>query len=115
MNIEEIRNICLSLKGVEESIKWENHLCFTVGDKMFFIVNPDNFPVNGSFKTTPDIFEELTNTEGFTPAPYLARYNWVQYDSIERFNSMQWEQYIKTAYTLIFEKLPHKTRKQIEK
>ena len=29
MNIEEIRNICLSLKGVEESIKWESHLCFT--------------------------------------------------------------------------------------
>jgi predicted DNA-binding protein (MmcQ/YjbR family) len=113
MTVEEIRDICLSLKGVEEGIKWENHLCFTIGGKMFFVINPDNFPINGSFKTTPEIFDCLTNLDGFTPAPYLAKHCWVHYDDIERLNRAKWTEHIERAYSLVLEKLPLKVRKQI--
>jgi predicted DNA-binding protein (MmcQ/YjbR family) len=113
MTVEEIRNICLSLKGTEESIKWENHLCFTIGGKMFFVVNPDNFPINGSFKTTPEIFDYLTELDGFIPAPYLAKHYWVQFDNMECFNKVKWTEHIERAYSLILEKLPLKVKKQI--
>jgi predicted DNA-binding protein (MmcQ/YjbR family) len=113
MTVEEIRNICLSMKGTEESIKWENHLCFTIGDKMYFVINPDNFPINGSFKTTPEIFDDLTDLEGFIPAPYLAKHYWVHYDNIERLNKKQWTEHIQRAYNLILEKLPLKTKNKL--
>jgi hypothetical protein len=35
MNSEDLQGICEKLKGVTEDIKWEDHLCFNVGKKMF--------------------------------------------------------------------------------
>jgi predicted DNA-binding protein (MmcQ/YjbR family) len=114
MTAEKIRDLCLSLKGVEETIKWENHLCFTIGEKMFLVITPDSVPVNGSFKTTPENFDTLTSREGIIPAPYLAKHNWVHFDKPDRLSMKEWKQYIKLAYELTFEKLPLKMRKKIE-
>jgi predicted DNA-binding protein (MmcQ/YjbR family) len=41
MEIEDLEKICKSFKGVTEDIKWEDHLCFNVGNKMFLITAPD--------------------------------------------------------------------------
>ena len=35
MEIEDKHKICRTFKGVTEEIKWEGHLCFNVGKKMF--------------------------------------------------------------------------------
>lgn len=113
MALEDIRNHCLSLPGVTESIKWEDHLCFCVAEKMFFIINPDQFPVSCSFKTSANKFDELITSEGFIPAPYLARYKWVHLDNIERFSIKEWKEIIDMAYQLVFEKLPLKKKKQL--
>lgn len=115
MHAEKIRSLCLSLKGVEESIKWENHLCFTIGEKMFLILNPDNTPVNGSFKTSPAEFDLLTGREGFIPAPYLARYSWVQFDNINRLSEKDWKKYMEMAYRLVYDKLPAKAKMKLSK
>ena len=111
--IEEVRAYCLNLKGVEEGIKWEEHLCFTVGKKMFFVINPDHYPVNGSFKTTLEKFQEFKEVDGFSPAPYLARYQWIAYDDLTLLPLDDWQEIIDLAYQLIFDKLPKKTRMQI--
>ncbi len=113
MTLDEIRNYCLSLNGVTESIKWEDHLCFCVGEKMFVITSPDHFPVTASFKTTDELFEELVLKEGVIPAPYLARNKWVHVDDIERLTHEEWINLIDIAYNLIFAKLPLKTKKLI--
>jgi predicted DNA-binding protein (MmcQ/YjbR family) len=113
LTLEQIRKIALKLPAVTEDIKWENHLCFNVGGKMFVITAPDNFPVTASFKTTPELFEELTTKEGVIPAPYLARNKWVFVDNIERFNKAEWQALLRTAYDLVFDKLPVKVKKEI--
>ena len=113
MILEEIRSHCLSLPGVTESIKWEDHLCFCVAEKMFLIVNPDQFPISSSFKTSVNKFDELIANEGFIPAPYLARYKWVHVDNIERFSIKEWRDIIDMAYQLVFDKLPLKKRKEL--
>ena len=44
MNIPELQQLCKALPGMTEDIKWENHLCFNVGGKMFLVTSPDNVP-----------------------------------------------------------------------
>jgi len=113
MTIEEIRNYCLKLPGVTEDIKWENHLCFNIGGKMFLVTNPDGFPVSASIKTTDALFDELTTQDGITPAPYMARNKWVYLDDIARFTGSEWRDYIKIAYDLKFSTLTAKAKKEI--
>jgi predicted DNA-binding protein (MmcQ/YjbR family) len=72
MNIETLRKICSSLPAVTEDIKWGNDLVFSVGDKMFCVASLEP-PFSSSFKVSDDEFDELSNQEGFAPAPYMAR------------------------------------------
>ena len=113
MTIEEIRSCCLALPGVTEDIKWEDHLCFNVGGKMFLVTAPDNFPVSASFKASDADFEELQEREGFIPAPYMARYKWIFVDNLERMTGEEWDKYIRISYDLVFAKLSGKVKKEI--
>lgn len=72
MNSEMLRQICSSLATVTEDIKWRNDLVFSVGEKMFCVASPEP-PFSYSFKVPDWEFDELSNQEGFAPAPYIAR------------------------------------------
>jgi|SRR5688572_25749155 len=111
MTVAEIREFCLSLNGTTESIKWEDHLCFSVGDKMYLVVNPDAFPVSSSFKTTDELFDDLTLREGIIPAPYMARHKWVYVDDLRRLKKKEWLTYAEIAYQLVLDKLSAKQQK----
>jgi len=90
MNIEDLQQICRQLKGVKQDIKWEDHLCFNVGGKMFLVTSPDNVPQSASFKVTDDDFIELCNRDVFFPAPCLVRYKWVYVNDIKRLKGLEW-------------------------
>lgn len=113
MNIEDLQSICKKLKGVSQDIKWEDHLCFNIGGKMFLITSPDTVPHSASFKVSDEDFEELTSRQGFKPAPYLSRYKWIYVDDINRLTKKQWQEYSAKSYHLIASKLPAKTKKSI--
>lgn len=113
MNIEELQTICKKLKGVTEDIKWQDHLCFNIGGKMFLITSPDSIPVSASFQVSAEEFDELSQKEGFMPAPYLAKYKWVHLDDISRLNKKEWEYYTMQSYNLKAAKLPTKIKKEI--
>lgn len=110
MTLDAIQQFCRKLPGVTEDIKWEHHLCFNVGGKMFLITSPDETPVNASFKTTDEKFEELTEREGFIPAPYLARNKWVQVDDIVRLSTKEGKELLELSYHLVKSKLPKSKR-----
>jgi predicted DNA-binding protein (MmcQ/YjbR family) len=113
MSVEEIRNICLGFKSVTEDIKWENHLCFNIGDKMFVITGPDEVPATASFKTSEEEFEILTAKKGITASAYLGRYHWVHVNDIGILSRKQWEKYLKISYELVSKKLPKSTQKKL--
>ncbi|HNR19766.1 MAG TPA: MmcQ/YjbR family DNA-binding protein [Bacteroidia bacterium] len=113
MIIAEIQAICKKLNGVTQDIKWEDHLCFNIGGKMFLVTSPDSVPVTASFKVSDEDFEEISSRNGFMPAPYLARYKWVFVNDIKRMSKKEWEQMISTSYQLIAKKLPPKIKKEI--
>ena len=113
MTIEEMQAICQQLKGVTEDIKWNDHLCFNVGNKMFLVTSPDQVPPTASFKVTDEEFDELSAKEGFMPQPYMARYKWININDINRLSAKEWEFYIKQSYKLVASKLPMKIKKEI--
>lgn len=112
MNIANLQHLALSFPGVKESIKWENHLCFTIADKMFLVTNPDAFPISASFKADDEDFETLITREGIIPAPYMARYKWVHLDDINRLTKEEWNLFGKKSYDLVFSKLSAKAKKE---
>ena len=76
MVIDEIRKYCHTLAAVTEDVKWGNDLCFSIGGKMFCVTSLTE-PFGISFKAKDDEFDELSNSQGFIPAPYVARNKWV--------------------------------------
>jgi predicted DNA-binding protein (MmcQ/YjbR family) len=107
MNIDQLRAYCLSLPAVTEDVKWENDLVFSVGGKMFCAAGLEN-PLQFSFKVGDEDFEELSNREGFKPAPYLARAKWVLLTESSRLHTKEWKEFIKQSYELVKNKLPKK-------
>jgi len=112
MDLESLRKFCLSLPGVTEDIKWGNDLVFSVGDKMFCVASLQP-PLQYSFKVRDEEFEELSNSEGFIPAPYMARAKWVLLKNPTRIKKNQSEQYIRQSYEMVKMKLTKKMRAQL--
>jgi predicted DNA-binding protein (MmcQ/YjbR family) len=111
MNIEMLRNFCRSLPAVTEDIKWGHDLCFSIAAKMFCVAALDG-PLTVSFKVKDDEFEELANSPGLRPAPYVARYKWVLVEEVDTLSRKEWEHYIKQSYDLVKAKLPKKVARQ---
>ncbi len=77
MDIEWVRQHCLSLPYTTEQIQWGNDLLFKVGGKMFAGVPLEPAPVCLSVKADPEEFSELIEHPGVIPAPYMARAKWI--------------------------------------
>jgi predicted DNA-binding protein (MmcQ/YjbR family) len=65
-----------------------------------------------SFKVGDDEFDEVANSPGMRPAPYVARYKWVLVEDIDTLSRKEWEHYVKQSYELVKAKLPKKVAKQ---
>src|SRR5215470_13901581 len=100
MIVDDIRKYCRSLPSVTEDVKWGNDLCFSIGGKMFCVVSLTE-PFGVSFKVGDEEFETLSETEGFIPAPYVARYKWVLLQNTTKVSKKQLEAYIRKSYELI--------------
>ena len=111
MNIETLRELCRSLPAVTEDIKWGHDLCFSVAGKMFCVAGLDG-PLTVSFKVRDDEFDEVSNSPGMRPAPYVARYKWVLVEEIDKLGRKEWEHYVKQSYELVKAKLPKKLARQ---
>lgn len=113
MNIEQLREYCLSLPGVKEDIKWGHDLCFTVAEKMFCVTNLEA-PHTISLKLPEEQFDQLSASPDIIPAPYLARNKWMQVQSWGRLTDIEWEYYVKQSYALVRAKLPKKVQVLLE-
>lgn len=112
MTTEKLRSFCLSLPGAHEGIKWEDHLCFMVAEKMFCITGMHD-GANVSIKVTEEDFAELTERDGIIPAPYMAHNKWIAVNKRNALRPKEWEHYLRQSYKLIKAKLPKKVREQL--
>ena len=111
MNIDTLREYCLSLPAVTEDVKWGHDLCFSIAGKMFCVASLEG-PLTVSFKVKDDEFDEMSNSPGMRPAPYVARYKWVLVEEVSALNRNEWKHYVKQSYDLVRAKLPKKLARE---
>jgi predicted DNA-binding protein (MmcQ/YjbR family) len=112
MDIDSIRNYCLSLPHATEDIQWGNDLLFRISGKIFAGMSLDP-PHSLSFKCTPEKFDELIEFEGIIPAPYTARNKWVMLERLDALNDSEIKRLIKNSYEMIFSKLTKKLQAEL--
>jgi predicted DNA-binding protein (MmcQ/YjbR family) len=112
MIVEELINICSEFPAVTQDVKWGSNLCFCIGGKIFCIANLDP-PHTFSFKVTDDEFEELSQKEGFKPAPYLAKSKWIMVEDFSKLSKKDLTEFLKGSYNMIKSKIPGKKRKEL--
>jgi len=111
MNLEKIREYCLSLPHATEEVLWQKDLVFKIGGKMFAAVGLDAGPASQfSFTCTPEEFSELTERDGIIPAPYAARYHWVTVGKPGALSQAEIKRLIKDSYEMVKVKLSKKTQ-----
>jgi len=113
MNIDWIRELCLSFPGATEQIQWGDDLLFKVGGKMFAATPLVPAPVCLSFKASPENFAELTERPNIIPAPYLARAQWIALETRDALTAGELAGLLRGSYDLVLAKLPKKTRESL--
>jgi predicted DNA-binding protein (MmcQ/YjbR family) len=110
MNVDGLRDVCLSFPGVTEGIQWGSVLVFKVARKMFAVTQLEPSRVWLSLKASPENFVELTERPNIIPAPYLARAQWVALQTRDALPAEELARLLRESYDLVFAKLSKKTR-----
>ena len=113
MDIEWLRNLCLSFPQTTEEEVWENDLTFKVAGKMFAHSVLVPAPVWLSFKASDESFAELTERASIIPAPYLARAKWVALETKDALPPEELAALLRASYDMVVAKLPKRTREAI--
>ena len=113
MNVDWLRELCLSFPGATEQIQWGYDLVFKVGGKMFAVTPLEPAPVYLSFKASPENFAELTERPHVIPAPYLARAQWVALETRDAVPRNELAGLLRESYELVAAKLPKKLRESL--
>jgi len=114
MNLKKAKDFCRTLPGATEDLKWGDNRVFSVGAKMFAVMDDDDAARAISFKVDDERFLELTDRPGIIPAPYLARVKWVKVEDLSKLPDAEAKALLKRAHELVFAKLSKKLQREIE-
>jgi predicted DNA-binding protein (MmcQ/YjbR family) len=110
MNVDFVRDLCLSFPHTTEEITWGADLTFRIQKKIFAVTVLEPAPVWLSFKCSPENFAELTERAGIIPAPYMARAKWVALETKDALRPDELRQLLRESYNMVFAGLPKKTQ-----
>ncbi len=117
MNIEQLRDFCLSLGGVEEKMpfgkfakKFETTLVFYVSGHMFCLTDVGD-PTFVEFRTSPESMAELLDRhEAVSRTINPAMKNWLHADFIGGMTDEEIFHYVREAYDIIKAKYAKKKK-----
>lgn len=113
MNVDRLRELCLSFPGTTEQIQWGYDLVFKVCGKMFAVTPLEPAPVCLSFKASPENFAELTERQNIIPAPYMARAQWVALQTRDAIAAEELSRLLRESYEMVLAKLPKRMQEMI--
>jgi predicted DNA-binding protein (MmcQ/YjbR family) len=104
--------VCRGLPGATEDVKWQDHLVFSVGGRMFAIFDVGE---SEALRILVDaaVFPILTRHAGVEPAPYLARHGWIKLSDLGVLPEAQLLEQTKEAHQIAAEKLSKKARARL--
>jgi predicted DNA-binding protein (MmcQ/YjbR family) len=111
MRLAALRAFALGLPQTAVVKQWGECLVFKVAGKMFLIIALDaDLADTVVFKCTPAEFDELTDIDGITQAPYCAKRMWVRVGDLAALPAAELDRRIRHSYDLVVAGLPKKTR-----
>lgn len=116
MNIEELRDYCISKKGVSADFPFDTDtLAFKVLGKIFVLINLEKWEVGQkaiNLKCNPDYAEELrAEYESIRPGYHMNKKHWNTIDlSVGDVSSMFLVQLIDHSYDMVVKGMPKKMR-----
>lgn len=114
MDIDSLRQYCLSFPHTTENVQWGYDLVFKVDGKMFAVAPLEVAPLRLSFKCSPENFAELCEREGVRPAPYMARAQWVALEQLNTLPDAELRELLAESHRLVWERIPKKRRAELE-
>src|SRR5580658_9743477 len=113
MDIDWVRDLCLSFPQTTEQIQWGEVLVFKVAGKIHALTVLQPARTWLTFKVSPENFAELTERPGIIPAPYLARAKWVALETRDALSPNELALLLRESYNLVVAKLPKKSREAL--
>jgi predicted DNA-binding protein (MmcQ/YjbR family) len=112
MDLEIIRNYCLSKKAVEECMPFGNDtLVFKVMGKMFLLTGIDSHPLEINVKCEPEKAIELReNFSCVKPGYHMNKQHWNTVTCDQSVTDQQLKEWIDDSYNLVVASLPKKNR-----
>lgn len=96
-----IRKHCLSFPGATETIQWGDDRVFKVGGKMFAVIGASPRADAMSWKCSDESFRLLAELPGLSPAPYLARAQWIKLEPLSALPAEDLAAYLRRAYEIV--------------
>ncbi|HWD90197.1 MAG TPA: MmcQ/YjbR family DNA-binding protein [Mucilaginibacter sp.] len=114
MNIEEIRDHCLSKPGVTEDTPFgEDTLVFRVGEKLFLLTSIST-GTQFNVKCDPELAVELRERHSeVQPGYHMNKKHWNTVHTDGSLSRKQIREMIDHSYELVFNSLPKKVRDEI--
>ena len=116
MNLEELRDYCLSLPHVTEDMPFgEDFLVFRICNRIFALTNLECFPVSVSLKCDPERAVELREQypDKIVPGYHLNKKHWNTV-LLEGLPLTLIDEMIIDSYMLVVEKIPKKERESLD-
>ena len=116
MNAEDLREFCLSLKGVEEGFPFdESTLVFKVMGKMFCLCGLERTPLQFNVKCDPEKAIELREEySGVLPGYHMSKKHWNTLVFDGSFDDKKDQQWILDSYHLVASSLDKKLETELE-
>lgn len=110
MNVESLREYCLSFKGVSESFPFdETTLVFKVMNKIFLITDINHKPIQINVKCDPVFAVELRESyESIIPGYHMNKKHWNTITLDGSINAELIKRWITDSYYLVLNTLPKK-------
>ena len=115
MNIEELRNYCLQLKGATESFPFDEYtLVLKVQGKMFALIPLESTELSISMKCNPERAIELREEySAIVPAWHFNKKHWNTLLLHQQLSESLVLELINHSYSLVVSALPKKLREEI--
>ncbi len=111
MNIEEIREYCLSKLAVTECLPFgDDTLVFKVAGKMFLLANLEG-PLKINIKATPEaVVDRLERYAEAEPGYHMNKRHWIRVNMEQSTDDRRLKAWIDESYRLVAAGLPKKDR-----
>lgn len=114
MNIEELRDYCLSMKGAEEKMPFDNKtLVFSVKGKMFCATDVEDYELINLKCNPGEAILLREKYEDVIPGYYMNKKHWNSIKTTGNISDILLEEWIRNSYNLVVSALPKKVQKEL--